>query len=908
MINREAEREQLSTLLADARGGLSGALVVRGEPGVGKSTLLEFALSNAGELSVVQIAGVESEMDLSYAGLHRLLLPFTREINALPVLQGTALSAAFGLGSEPAVPAQRLLVSLATLTLLARVASKKGLLCVVDDAQWLDRESLEVLAFVGLRIQADGIVMLFGVREPSEREVPFDGIPSVLVRGLSPDHANALLASVSRTFIPAPIATQLVIETNGNPLALTELVDELTASELGGGSPLPQPLPLGHRLQARFLRQVQALLPESQMLLLAAAAEPSGDPDIFWRCAVKLGISPDGLEGAEASGLLVLRPKVAFRHPLVRSAVYGGASIADRRRVHGALADVTDQESDQDRWAWHRAAAAAGPNESVATALEESAGRSRSRGGHAAVASTLARAAELTPNSNRRAVRYLDAAEEALAASEPERAEELLERGSESLSDPVEDARAKRIHGNILNYRYQPNAVPALIDAARSLAEFDQTQARDAWLDALKAEIVFTTESSGATLLTIARSALSGFETSGPENTLGDLLLHGFATRLAIGYNESLPSLRRAISIFCDDRVDPDVRPPWNDLVAIAASDLVDDSARLAITTRLGRLGQEHRTMHNLAIGLLGQATIALDKGGFERAEALYAQCRDVRSISGQWWNKSLEMELFAWQGRDAETHEAGAALRKERAVTSVFNLIDRALLILGLGRGHYDEALASAKRLLSNDPFRYGTRSLPDVVEAAVRAGDSATASIAFERLSLRYYATATPLALGLVARSRALMETGDAAEAHFRDAVDRLERVDAANDVARAHLLYGEWLRRQKRRLDARAHLRIAHELFSTMGAHAFAERARIELQATGESVRKRSPASQLDLTPQERQIAELAGGGATNTEIASQMYLSSSTVDYHLKKVFRKLNITSRRQLAAALDRGN
>jgi DNA-binding CsgD family transcriptional regulator len=908
MINREAEREEISSLLAHARGGLSRALVLRGEPGVGKSTLLEFALSAAGELSVVQIAGVESEMDLSYAGLHRLLLPFIPEIEALPVLQRTALAAAFGLGSEAAAPAQRLLVSLATLTLLARVASKKGLLCVVDDAQWLDRESLEVLAFVGLRIQADGIAMLFGVREPSEREVPFDGIPSVLVRGLDPDHASALLATVSKTFIPPPIAERLVVETNGNPLALTELVDELTASELGGGSPLPEPLPLGHRLQARFLRQVKALLPESQILLLAAAAEPSGDPDTFWRCAVKLGISPEGLAGVEASGLLVLRPKVAFRHPLVRSAVYGGASIADRRSVHAALADVTDSELDQDRWAWHRAAAAAGPDESVATALEESAGRSRRRGGHAAVASTLARAAELTPNSNRRAVRYLDAAEEALAASEAERAEELLERSSASLSDPVEHARAKRINGNILNFRYKPSAVPALIDAARSLAIFDQTQARDAWLDALKAEIVFTTESSGATLRTIARAALKGFEISGPQNTLGDLLLHGFATRLAIGYNESLPSLRRAISIFCDDRVEPDVRPPWNDLVAIAAADLVDDSARLAITTRLGRLGQEHRTMHNLAIGLLGQATIALDKGGFERAEALYSQCHDIRSISGQWWNKSLEMELFAWQGRDAETHDAARDLRKEQAVTSVFNLVDRALLVLALGRGRYEDALVSAKCLLDNDPFRYGTRSLPDIVEAAVRAGDNTTASIAFERLSLRYHATATPLALGLVARCRALMEHDTAAETHYRDAIDRLERVDAANDVARAHLLYGEWLRRQKRRLDARVNLRIAHEMLSAMGANAFTERARIELQATGETVRKRSMATQLDLTPQERQIAELASAGATNTEIASQMYLSSSTVDYHLKKVFRKLDIRSRRQLAGALDRAN
>ena len=585
--------------------------------------------------------------------------------------------------------------------------------------------------------------------------------------------------------------------------------------------------------------------------------------------------------------------------------MYGGASTADRRRVHGALADVTDPALDQDRWAWHRAAAVVGPDEKVALALEETAERSRSRGGHAAVASALTRAAELTPDSNRRGIRYLAAAEEAVAADQGERAEELLKRGAADFEEPALRAAARKVHGDICCVRYHPNAVPVLIDAARSLAEFDPSLARDAWLAALHVEIILSRDSSGATLRGIGQAAISQFADSEPPKTLPDLLLHGFATRLAVGYAESLPSLRQAISMFCDHSLQIDIRPPWIHLVAIATADLVDDAARLAVTERLGHLCREQGTMHNLAIALLGQAIIELEMGRFERAEALYAQSHDVRSISGEWWNKDLEIELPSWQGRESQTYEAAANLRKEQTVVSVNVLVDKALLVLELGRGRYVEALACAKRLYEDDPLRYGTRVLTDVVEAAVRAGDNDTASMAFERLSIRFAATGTPLAMGRFALARALMEGCATADAQYREAVDRLTEVDSVIDRARAHLLYGEWLRREKRRVDSRGQLRVAYEMFSDVGAEGFAERARVELQATGETARKRSSATQLDLTPRERQIAQQAAGGATNSEIASHLFLSANTVDFHLKKVFRKLGITSRRQLSGRLE---
>ncbi|WP_203978488.1 helix-turn-helix transcriptional regulator [Planotetraspora silvatica] len=807
LLGREEELAQLEGLLTAAREGAGGVLVLRGPAGIGKTALLDHAMREARGTRVVRVAGIESETEIGFAALHQLLLPFLGRLPNLPPPQRSALAAVFGLrqGKEP----ERFLVGLAALSLLADAAGEP-LLCVVDDAQWLDQESAQVLAFVARRLQAERLVMMFAVREPTPRLLPLTGLPDREIRGLAPRAAAELLASATPGRPDDRISERIVAETGGNPLALIELAHELDPGHLTGAARLPDPLPISQRLGARFVREIRDLPASSQMMLLTAAAEQTGDPAVLWRAGAELGFGWDAGAGAEARQLLEPGTRVRFRHPLIRSAVYYGASSGERRRVHQVLAAVTDPDRDPDRRAWHLAEAATGPDEVLAAALEDAAGTARSRGGSDAEVIIRMRAAELTPEPARRAGRLVATAQAALTAGAFSQAGSLVESAEPALADPLTRALAAEIRGKIqMRAGGSAARLPALLlTTARAYEHVDVRRRREKLLEAMN--MVFTVRQAAleVTPLEIAKEALTLTPPPEGEATPGDLLLEGCATLIAIGYAEAVPVLHAALAALAD-LADP--RAPGT--LGVAAAHAVWDD-RFA------------------------------DESADERAPAV------------------------------AGPSEA-------------------------LGRGRYRDAFEAARHLCELDMVNLDHQRLPDLIEAGVRCGERDQAQSALSRLRAKAQVAGTPWALGLLARSEALLAEPADAERLYLLAIEHLERTRMTADLARAYLLYGEWLRRHRRRNDARARLSMAHDMFVEMGAAAFADRCRIELVAAGTRHGASADASD-DLTPQERQIATLAAGRATNQEIAAQLFISPSTVDYHLKKVFRKLGVTSRRQL--------
>ena len=913
LIGREEERRVIDLLIEGTADGLSGSLVVRGEAGIGKTRLLEYAVESARALHTALIAGVESEAELSFSGLHRLLEPFLSYLDQLPGQQGRALRAAFGLGPEMPLPSERFFVGLGTLTLLSEVAGNRGLLIVADDAQWLDRESLEVLAFVSRRLLAERIVILYGVRDPVESRLPVEYIPSLHLSALSKAPALALFSEAAVEPVTVPVWDRVFAEIGGNPLALKELSRELTGGELQGGTSLPELLPIGVRLRAHYLTQVRALAPNIQRILLIASAETTGDVDLFWRAVEHIGVSRVIVAEAEASDLLILGPHVGFRHPLIRSAVYTGAHPAERRQAHAALAAVTDRERDPDRWSWHLAASVVGPDAEIAAVLEGTAGRSRGRGGHSAVATALVRAAELTPDGDERTRRYLAAAAEAINAGEGLRALELVEQ---SLArSEHERARALRIRGDALRLNFRPEAPEALVAAARAYESFDIPSARAAWLAALEEEGRALRDRTGEALRSLARLALEAPKPTGDQTTVTDRFLDAFATRVAIGHSAAAPLIWDGMNTLRDQPAQVrDNEWPW--LLEMLAMDLWDQLGNRAMLTRDAAFSKELGAVYAYWILLLCLANGETVAGRFDNASALFAESRDLNTLPGPAIaiHDIIKVELLAWQGKVLETQaslsNAFAYIARrgnevdQGGVGTTLHLANLGVVVLELGRGRYQQALDSARQVFDLDPVGYGTKVLPDLIEAAVRSGDEAMTGLALERMSERAQAAGTRLALGLLSRCLAFTRHGIEAESLYRESIEHLTNSEALPELARSRLVFGEWLRRETRQQDARHQLRIAHEIFSSMGAELFAERAWLELRATGERARKRTVSAPSDLTPQELRIAKMAASGATNPEIASQVYLSASTVDFHLRKVYRKLNISSRRQLTDQL----
>jgi DNA-binding CsgD family transcriptional regulator len=907
LLDRAEERAAIDRLVAAAGEGLSGVCVFTGDAGMGKTRLLEYALEAAPRLTRVSLAGVEAERELGYAGLHRLLHPFLVRRERLPRPQRAALESAFGL--RAGAPADRFLVGLATLSLLADAVEERGLLCVVDDAQWVDRESLEALSFVARRLEADRIALLFAVRDLGMVAGVFDGLPTLHVGGLPEDASLELLSTSAQQPIDGEVARRVVVTTSGCPLALVELAMGLTQEQLLGGLLDSDALPIGRRLEDHFLRQVRELDAAAQTFLLVAAAESSGDPLLVRRAASDLGADDTAEDAAVASGLVALGPDVAFRHPLVRAAVYAGAPRSRRRAVHETLARVIDG-TDPDRRVRHLAAAAQEPDEELARQLEEAAERAASRGGYAAEASFLFEAANVSPAPGERARRLLRAATAALNAGLPQRAEALLEKARPGLEDPVLVTEAMRLDGRLRVPLADPASAPArLFAAARALESIDLSLARAAYLEALDASIVSQHMTAGVSPQDIARAALAtrGAVTGPP--TLSDLLLDGTALLFVSDFKNAMPLLQLAASVMRDEPIARDDLARWFNLGLVIANELCDDATYNAWVSRVEHHARAVGALIVLQVALIGRAKQEMRAGQFAAAELTHDEVVEITRLVGgpPEFYELLKIDVYAWRGDESQTGAAATPLRELAAAigtAAVVNNADISIATLELGFGRYAEALAAIESLVTNQPPGWTSLVLPIAVEAAARAGQPDRAAQYLDDLRRRATASGTDWALGQLARCRALLADDADAEDLYLEAIARLEQTTIATELAQARLAYGEWLRRQKRKIDARVQLRTAYDAFAAMGAEGFAARAHAELAATGVKVRRRVAGPVTDLTPQEAQAARLAATGATNPEIAAQMFISANTVDYHLRKVYRKLGISSRRYLANAI----
>ena len=892
---RRAEREVLDRLLEAVRGGQSRVLVVSGEPGVGKTALLQSVIQSAAGFRVARAVGVESEMELAFAALQQLCAPMLHRLDRLPAPQQEALGVAFGLrtGSAP----DRFLVGLAVLSLLAEAAEERPLVCVVDDAQWLDLASAQALVFVARRLLAESIALVMATRDPSDE---LKGFPWLVVEGLRNGDARALLGSVLGVPLDDRVRERIVAETRGNPLALLELPRGLTAAELAGGFGLPDAPGLSGRIEDSFQRRVARLPADTRRLLLVAAAEPVGDPVLLWRAAGQLGI---GLQAAsETDGLLAIGASVTFRHPLVRSAVYRAASPQERQAVHRALADATDSEVDSDRRAWHLAQATPGFDEDVAAALERSAGDAQARGGLAAAAAFLERAAVLTPEPSRRAERALAAARAKHQAGAFDAALRLTAIAESGPLDELQHAQVDLLRGQIA-LSHGSDAPPLLLKAAKRFEPLDQRLARETYLDALTAAFSPGMLASDETILETARAARAAPPSPQPPRA-SDLLLDGLALLITDGYAAGTPTLRRAVNAFRREDVSEGDGRRWLSLAARLAAFVWDDEAFDVLSARFVQLARDAGALSVLPLALATRSAVRLFAGELAVAFSLLDEVAAVNEATGARLAPYVGLAHVTFQGREAEATpliEAATSELVRRGDGQGLRFMHWVTAVLDNGLGRYEEALAAAQQA-GEDTYASWWRDwgLVELIEAAARSGKPELAVDALGRLSQATAASGTDWALGLEARCRALLTEGEAAERLYRQAIEALGRTRVRVELARARLLYGEWLRRERRGLDAREQLRTAHTLFTEFGMEAFAERARIELEATGEHARKRTVETLDDLTPQEAQISRLAADGATNQEIAAQMFISPNTVDYHLRKAFRKLGVKSRHQL--------
>ena len=905
---RHDECVVLDRLVDNVRAGQSQVLVLRGEAGVGKTALLEYLQRRASGCRIARAAGVESEMELPFAGLHQLCAPMLHRLGRLPGPQGDALGAAFGLrdGDAP----DRFLVGLAVLSLLSDVAEEHPLICVLDDAQWLDRASAQAFAFVTRRLMAESVAVVFAVRE-SSNDQDLTGLPELQIPGLADRDARALLESVLAGPLDERVRDRFVAETRGNPLALVELPRGLTPAQLAGGFALPGAIPLSGRIEASFQRRLDALPADTRRLLQLAAADPAGDPVLLWRAAQRLAIGNQAAGPAAEAGLLEIGARVLFRHPLVRSAAYRSASLQERQAVHRALAEATDPRLDPDRRAWHRAQAAPEPDEDVAAELERSAGRAQARGGLAAAAAFLQRAVTLTVDPARRADRALAAAQSKHQAGAPDTALELLAMAQAGPLDELQQARAELLRAQItFAVTRGRDAPPMLLAAAKRLEPLDATLARETYLDAFSAALFAGRLARGGGVREVAEAVLAADwgESSRRSPLACNLLLDGLAILTTQGYAAAATTLKGALRAFRDEPMSEEDTLRWLWLACRIARALGDDASWDELTDRQVQLARNAGALSLLPIALIERFGVQLFVGDLDAAASLVAEAEAVVEATGSQLAPQGAIALAAWRGREAEASALIQASRQEverRGEGLWLIATEWASAVLFNGLGRYEAALAAAEQA-AEDPHELGVSTwVPtEIIEAAVRSGAPERAAIPLRRLQEISRAAGTDWALGVEARSRALLSDGEAAERLYLESIERLGRTRIRVALARAQLLYGEWLRRQGRRMDAREQLRIAHQLYTSMGMEGFAERARRELQATGETVRKRSVETHGELTAQEMQIARLANNGLSNQEIGSRLFISARTVKYHLGKVFTKLDISSRAQLDQVL----
>ena len=904
LTDRRAECDVLGRLVAAVRAGESRALVVHGEPGVGKTALLEYLAGQASGCRVAHAGGVQSEMELAFAVLHQLCAPMLDRLERLPAPQRDALRTAFGLSAGPAP--DRFLIGLAALGLLSEMAGERPLVCIVDDEQWLDSASAQVLAFVARRLGAESVGLVFGARVPTG---DLAGLPELVIGGLREDDARALLDSALTGPLDARVRDQIVAEAHGNPLALLELPRGWTAAELAGGFGLPGAVPLAGRIEESFRRQLGALPAQPRRLLQLAAAEPTGDPVLVWRAAGRLGICAEAAGPAVEAGLAEFGVRVRFRHPLVRSAAYRSAPTDDLREIHAALAEVTDPASDPDRLTWHRAAATAAPDEGVATELERSAGRAQARGGLSAAAAFLERAMLLTPDPGRRADRAIAAAEAKHQAGAPDVAAELLVMAEAGPLEELARARISLLRGQMAFSAGNSSDTPRLlIDAARRFEALDTRLARETYLEALSAALLGHRTSQIGTL-EIARAARGATAAPPSDSRAPDLLLEGMATLITDGYETGVPAVQRALSVFRDGDLPIGEQLRWLFVATRCAIDIWDDESWRDLAIRQVELARAVGALSLLPFAITQRFGMHLHAGEFATVAQLVDEFSVLKEATATGLPDFGTMILAAWQGRSREAFrliDEFITDMSERGQGYGVSLPHYTASVLYNGLGRYADAMASAELASEQrDDLAFANLALAELIEAAVRGGQPERAAAAMGRLTELTLPSGTAWGLGVAARSRALLSEGDEAERLYREAIGHLSSAPARTELARAHLLYGEWLRRQRRRREAREHLRTARDMLEAMGMDAFAERAGRELRATGETARKRTAAARdEELTAQEAQIARLAREGLSNPEIGSRLFISARTVQYHLGNIFAKLGIASRSQLSHVL----
>ncbi len=912
---RRAECTALERLTSRARSGESQVLVLRGEAGIGKTALLDFVAECAQGFRTARVSGVESEMELAFAALHQLCMPLLDCLDELPAPQRDALEIALGRSAGPAP--DRFLVGLAVLNLIGSATKGKPLLFLVDDAQWIDRVSAQTLAFVARRLVAESVCLVFAIRDGLAGD-ELTGLPELTLQGLNPGDARALLDSAVLGRLDNQVRDRVVAETRGNPLALLELPKGLTTEELAGGFGPPDARPLAGQIEHTFLRRIERLSDDAQQLLLTAAAEPVGDAALLMRAAELLGLPDDAAAGAEAAGLLDVGTTVRFRHPLVRSAAYRAADPTERRRAHRALAEATDGTADPDRRAWHLAIAATGPDETVAAELEWSAERAQARGGVAAAAAFLERATQLTSDPGRRAARALAAAQAKRDTAAFDAADQLLTIAESGASlDDLQRACLTRLRAQIAFARSRSGEADAptvsdsavgLLEAARQLAGLDIGQSRETYLEAVGAALFGGRLCPHGGIRMTAAAARAAPPGPDPVRAV-DLLLDGISIRATDGHSASLATLRDALARIraaAEGSEEGVMRWFWQAFPIVqesAAHELWDDDVWHQLATHAVRLARDAGALAVLPLALVYRAGVHVQAGEFAAATALIEEADAITTATGYAPVKYHSVLLAALRGTESEALALIEEARREgvaRGEGRVVGLTNFSLAVLYNGLGRYEEALRAACQSCEDEDLGLFGWSLIELIEAAVRSGDLGVARDALGQLEERARSSGTDWATGVLARSQALLADDRKAEALYRDAIERLKNTRIAVQLARAHLVYGEWLRRCNRRVDARAQLHTAHEMFTRMGAQAFAERARRELLVTGQKVSKRSSAPAGELTAQEAQIAKLAGDGLTNPEIAAQLFISTHTVEWHLRKVFAKLGIRSRRQL--------
>jgi DNA-binding CsgD family transcriptional regulator len=906
LVGRNAECEALDRLVADVLEGSSRVLVLRGDAGVGKSALLGYLLDRVTGWRVVSAVGVESEMELAYSGLHQLCAPLLDHLDELPSPQRDALAIVFGLrpGSAP----DRFLVGLATLTLLGQAAQQHPRACVIDDAQWLDQASAQMVAFVARRLLAERVALVCAARTETEDSV-LARLPALPVDGLADSDARLLLLGNVHIPLDAPIIDRIVAESHGNPLALLELPRTWRAAGLAGGFGVPGRQPMAEKIASSYAERILRLPADTQLLILTAAAEPLGDPGLLRHAARALGIEMTTAAAPAAdAGLLQVRRRVEFAHPLVRSAAYGAAATPDRHRVHRVLADATDAQRDPDRRAWHRARATFGPDEEVAAELERSADRAQARAGLAAAAAFLTRATYLTPLPEARTRRALAAASASVQAGAFDTARTLLTIARDGPADEQQRAQTDLINAQMAFASSRGNeATLLLLAAAQRLQPLNLQFARQTYLDAFSAAQFAARLNEGVGVAEVARAVRSAPRPPDDELTLRDSLLDAFVA-LTGDYATAVPVGRDALSRL---RRYPNLarkNPRWLWQGCVLALELWDDESAYALSDHHLRMARQAGALSELPLAFGSRSPVLVFCGELTAAASLVEENRSVQEAWGITEAPYGALILTAWRGQEREGKELidltmGEASSRGEGVGVAICEYSRAVLCNGSGL--YDEALAAARGACA-DPREMVAHNwgLIELVESAARTGMTDLATDALDRLAGRARACRTDWVLGIVARSRALLNNGDGAEREFREAVEHLRRARVRAELARAHLLFGEWLRRENRRVDARTELTLAYGMFTSMGMEGFAERTRRELLATGAIVRQRTVGAVDQLTEQEALIARLARDGLSNPEIGAQLFISTRTVEWHLHKIFTKLGVASRRQLRAAL----